>query len=225
MSSGTSKKQRQQSQLDLKHHKALTNLEWYSFSARAKTLWTDPFWYSAILLELSFLGVFVTSFVAILQVENKIAKIWVLWIFYIAISVIFGFHVFFYAYIKYTKTWEGRSIYHFGKMNTSISVLTISVIFSLAGLSSIVSRPVVPSCCSSDVPGLTTLPLDIPLFVQWQCLMVFVNITQYLALLANLFAIANLIYPDRKLTVEELREVPFVTYPSKGRADNEDLKY
>ncbi len=205
-------------------HSRFKAIEWFTFSVKdRKELWWDPIWWTSLLLEIGFIGFSVASFIVILQVETIISRAWIFWIFYIIQTGLLTIHTFVYAYIRLYRIWISMSIHQFVRIHIALFFMWAAIIFSIAALSQFISLPVVPPCCTQDIPGLTTLPLDIPLFLQWQLTMALVFFLNLAASLSNLVSLDSLRHPERKLTDKELRALPSVYLEGKRR-DREDRK-
>lgn len=198
---------------DVDHvRKEVDRIEWFTFSVtRVNGLWTDFYFLNSLLLQIGFLGFVIATFVVALQIENMISRVWILWIFYLIQTGLLFFQTLSYAYKRFTKEWINMSIHHIGRINISMFFMWTCVIFSIASLSYFLGLPVVPSeCCTNDVVGLTTLPLNIPLFLQWQLLNVFLLGLNFGAFFANMVSITSQLYPERKMTREEIAHLPKV---------------
>lgn len=199
-------------------------IEWFTFSVvDRQDLWWDPFWWTSLLLEVGFVGFTITSFIVLLQVEQVISRAWIFWIFYLIQTGLLALHTFIYAYVRLYRLWINMSIHHVGRIYISMCFTWAAIIFSIAALSQFISLDVVPPCCTSDIAGLTAGPLDIPLFLHWQLIMALVFSLNFAASLANLVSIQSQLYPERKLSEKELRELPRVFFQKKRR-DHEEQK-
>ena len=161
-------------------------------------IWSPYFWCSCLLL-LGFLGIFITCFVSLLQVENQISKGWILWIFTIIQVGLLVLLTFMYGYNRLTKYYARFSVHSIGRLNYSIFYMWIVCIFSVASLFSFITNPAVPPCCTNDIPGLTFAPYDINLFVLWYINAVLICIFNFGGMMACLVGIYNVMYPEHQI--------------------------
>jgi hypothetical protein len=181
------------------------HLTWFTFAEFGRQqLYEDPFFWSSWLLQLGWLGFLITAFVSLMQVEQSIAKGWVLWIFYLVELAVLIVHTFVYAfYARFQKSWLDLSPQHMGRIRMSLYVMWIAAIFSIAGLSSYIYR-FAPPCCNGDVPGLTTPPISLPVFVIWYTFIACFFFLQVASFGFNAVSIYSLYVPERRITRAEL---------------------
>lgn len=164
-------------------------------------LWSPFFWCSCLLF-IGFLGIFITSFVSLLQVENEISKGWILWIFTIIQIALLVLLTLIYGYNRLTKYYYIFTVHSMGRLNYSIFYMWIVCIFSVSSLFSFITNPVVPDCCTNDIPGLTFPPYDVNIFVLWYINAVLICIFNFGGMMACLVGIYNVMYPEYQSMVK-----------------------
>jgi hypothetical protein len=99
------------------------------------------------------------------------------------------------------------SIHHVGRLNYSLGVMWMAVIFSLSMLSHYISLPGFPACCSTDVPGLGVTPLDVLMTVRWYVIATLLFALNFAASIANFITLQSLLRPERRLSDNEIRNI------------------
>jgi len=184
--------------------KTYKQIDWFFFSFdNSNRLWTDPYWYTSLLLQLGFTGIGLAAFISLLQVETFIYRAWILWIFSLVQIAILFIHTFIYGFYRINNVWLDVSIHHAGRINSSLVVVWTTCILIVVMLSQFISSPQVPECCNELIPGLAQAPLDILLTLKWYCIVSITSILCFNAWAVNYVAITSLIYPERKMTQKE----------------------
>lgn len=204
MSSSISKSRSKKSKISPNEHRSLMyekykHVPGFFISENAwSRIWQDPYWYTSVLLEIGFIGLFVAAFISILQIENVISKAWVFWICAVIQAALMGIHTLVYGYYHLNQIWsEDLSLPQLARIRTALIIMWCALILVVTMTSVFTMLPEVPGCCTQDIIGLTTGPINVYLVVQWQMIMLFSCVLLFGAGAENFVAIASLLYPER----------------------------